>query len=167
MYFRFTSELRILSKCDNAEGRTGSTMTCKWPPQGKPKRSVSSGVMPYFIYSADSWASSPPVRLFSKSSSTQPPDNDPTKCPLALQASRLPIGRGEEPQVSTTVASQQVSLLCNHWQICSITCLSVACMLSIPSTSSGTSIIRSCTVLLFVYCALLLFVIALHRLLNL
>ena len=37
--------------------------------------------------------------------STQPPDTDPSKVPVALIARRLPTGRGEEPQVWSTKAS--------------------------------------------------------------
>ncbi len=36
--------------------------------------------------------------------SIQPPDTEPTKSPLWLMTSRLPIGRGDDPQVLTTVA---------------------------------------------------------------
>ena len=37
--------------------------------------------------------------------STQPPDTDPSKTPVAPIARRLPIGRGEEPQVWSTKAN--------------------------------------------------------------
>ena len=37
--------------------------------------------------------------------SMQPPETDPTKEPSPLIANWLPTGRGEEPQVVTTVAS--------------------------------------------------------------
>src|SRR5512134_1745674 len=38
-----------------------------------------------------------------KSSSTQPPDTEPAKRPSPATASMAPTGRGEEPQVFTTV----------------------------------------------------------------
>src|SRR4051812_2581379 len=40
-----------------------------------------------------------------RSSSMQPPDTEPTTAPSSASAMIEPIGRGEEPQVRTTVAS--------------------------------------------------------------
>ena len=37
--------------------------------------------------------------------SMQPPETEPTKAPSPSTANWLPTGRGEEPQVETTVAS--------------------------------------------------------------
>ena len=37
--------------------------------------------------------------------SMQPPETEPTMAPVSSTASWLPTGRGEEPQVVTTVAS--------------------------------------------------------------
>src|SRR3546814_6710473 len=47
----------------------------------------------------------PYTTLFrSTAPSMQPPDTDPTNVPSSATASWLPDGRGEEPQVLTTVA---------------------------------------------------------------
>src|SRR4051812_41942417 len=40
-----------------------------------------------------------------RSSSMQPPDTEPTTAPSSASAMMEPMGRGEEPQVRTTVAS--------------------------------------------------------------
>ena len=49
-------------------------------------------------------ASAPPTKRSAMSSSMQPPDTDPTARPSARSASIEPGGRGDEPQVETTVA---------------------------------------------------------------
>ena len=56
---------------------------------------------------ARNWGAEEPVRIRSiRSSSTQPPDTDPTTSPSSRRASSAPGGRGAEPHVSTTVTSQ-------------------------------------------------------------
>jgi len=49
-----------------------------------------------------------------RSSSTHPPDNDPTVSFSDVQAKRDPSGLGDEPHVFTTVASQHFLLSESH-----------------------------------------------------
>src|SRR5687768_13486105 len=49
-----------------------------------------------------------------RSSSTQPPDTEPTTCPSSRTATMAPIGRGAEPQVFTMVPSATLRPLRRH-----------------------------------------------------
>src|SRR6266851_1238454 len=83
---------------------TGSTKTCTLPPQARPTSQACSLLtpkssrrgLPSLIASSASWTTAP---------SMQPPETEPTKLPASSTASLEPTGRGEEPQVVTTVAS--------------------------------------------------------------
>src|SRR6186997_1391201 len=74
------------------------------PPQDRPTfQAVSSATpnssifgLPLAITSSASVTTAP---------STQPPDTDPKNVPSSLMTRCEPVGRGAEPQVSTTVAS--------------------------------------------------------------
>src|SRR5262249_4083960 len=83
---------------------TRSTKTSILPPQASPTSQACSFVTP------KSRRRGLPSRIVSSASvttapSTQPPDTDPTNAPSCSTASCEPSGRGEEPQVLTTVAS--------------------------------------------------------------
>src|SRR5260370_42402653 len=82
---------------------TRSTKISILPPQARPTSQASSSAMP------KSKRRGFPSRITSCASpttapSTQPPDTDPTNSPLSATASLAPAGRGEDPQVLTTVA---------------------------------------------------------------
>src|SRR5947208_16190399 len=83
---------------------TRSTKISILPPQARPTSQACSLVTP------KSRRRGLPSRIVSKASvttvpSTQPPDTEPTKAPSLSTASLEPRGRGEEPQVSPTVAN--------------------------------------------------------------
>src|SRR5205085_9225606 len=83
---------------------TRSTKISILPPQAKPTSQACSLLTP------KSRRRGLPSRMVSSASvttapSTQPPDTEPTKAPSLSTASLEPSGRGEEPQVLTTVAS--------------------------------------------------------------
>src|SRR5204862_3036012 len=83
---------------------TRSTKISILPPQARPTSQACSFVTP------KSRRRGLPSRIVSKASvttapSTQPPETEPTKAPSLSTASLEPSGRGEEPQVLTTVAS--------------------------------------------------------------
>src|SRR3984893_14325313 len=83
---------------------TRSTKTSILPPQANPTSQACSLVTP------KSSMRGLPSRIVSSASvtpapSTQPPDTEPIKAPSLSTASLEPSGRGEEPQVLTTVAS--------------------------------------------------------------
>src|SRR5579864_8634910 len=83
---------------------TRSTKISILPPQARPTSQACSSLtpksrrrgLPSWIAA---WASS------ITAPSTQPPETDPTKAPSSATASLAPAGRGDEPQVLTTVAS--------------------------------------------------------------
>src|ERR671924_888600 len=83
---------------------TRSTKIWILPPQARPTSQAWSLVMP------KSSSRGLPSRITSSASvttapSTQPPETEPTIAPLSSTASLAPTGRGEEPQVLTTVAT--------------------------------------------------------------
>src|SRR5947209_16525865 len=83
---------------------TRSTKISILPPQARPTSQACSLVTP------KSRRRGFPSRIVSSASlttapSTQPPETEPTKAPSLSTASLEPSGRGEEPQVLTTVAS--------------------------------------------------------------
>src|SRR4029077_7945617 len=83
---------------------TRSTKISILPPQANPTSQACSLLTP------KSSRRGLPSRIVSSASpttapSTQPPDTEPTKAPSLSTASLEPSGRGEEPQVLTTVAS--------------------------------------------------------------
>src|ERR1051325_6280435 len=83
---------------------TRSTKISIWPPQARPTSQACSFVTP------KSRRRGLPSRIVSNASlttapSTQPPDTAPPTAPSLSTASLEPSGRGEEPQVLTTVAS--------------------------------------------------------------
>src|SRR5439155_11134132 len=83
---------------------TRSTKIWILPPQARPTSQAWSLVMP------KSRSRGLPSRITSSPSvttapSTQPPETEPTNAPESASASLAPAGRGEEPQVLTTVAS--------------------------------------------------------------
>src|SRR2546423_4261177 len=93
---------------------TGSSTSSSVPPQGRPQRVASSLVMPYVI-SSGFFAAANFSRTFStRSSSTQPPDTEPTICPSSRMATMAPTGRGAEPQVLTIVPSAARRPLLRH-----------------------------------------------------
>src|SRR5437773_2781179 len=78
------------------------------------------------------WAPANFSRTFStRSSSTQPPDTEPTICPSSRIATIAPTGRGAEPQVLTIVPSATRWPLLRH---CS----------AVRSTSISTLSMRKC-----------------------
>src|SRR5262249_41250567 len=83
---------------------TRSTKTRILPPQASPTSQARSLLTPKL--KSRGW---PSAMALSPSSitapSTQPPETEPKKPPLSSSASLAPTGRGEEPQVLTTVAS--------------------------------------------------------------
>src|SRR5216684_5802866 len=83
---------------------TRSTKISILPPQARPTSQACSLVTP------KSSMRGLPSRIVSSASvttapSTQPPETEPTNAPPSLTASLAPVGRGDEPQVLTTVAS--------------------------------------------------------------
>ena len=120
---------RCTSSSNCAVAGSNSSSNSKVPPHGKPKRWASSAVMPYFTCcggpegiwerSADAVPLEVDVSLLPtraafayafvnrsiRSSSIHPPDTDPTTLPLSHKAMMEPTGRGDEPQVRTTVAN--------------------------------------------------------------
>src|SRR5215831_19711295 len=83
---------------------TRSTKIWILPPQASPTSQAWSLLTP------KSSSRGLPSRMTSRASlttapSTQPPETEPTIAPLSSTASLAPTGRGEEPQVVTTVAS--------------------------------------------------------------
>src|SRR5215468_5917355 len=83
---------------------TRSTKIWILPPQASPTSQAWSLLTP------KSRSRGLPSRITSSASlttapSTQPPETEPTMAPLSSTASLAPTGRGEEPQVVTTVAS--------------------------------------------------------------
>src|SRR5215468_6414207 len=83
---------------------TRSTKIWILPPQASPTSQAWSLVTP------KSRSRGLPSRIASSASSTtapstQPPDTEPTMAPASFTASLAPMGRGDEPQVVTTVAS--------------------------------------------------------------
>src|SRR6516164_5114236 len=83
---------------------TRSTKIWILPPQASPTSQAWSLLTP------KSRSRGLPSRIASSASlttapSTQPPETEPTIAPLSLTASLAPTGRGEEPQVVTTVAN--------------------------------------------------------------
>ncbi len=84
---------------------SGSSTSWIVPPQGRPKRRASSADTPY-VTASQRVAVMPSRRTRSTmSSSMQPPDTEPSTCPSSRTASIAPSGRGELPQVLTTVTS--------------------------------------------------------------
>src|SRR5580704_13074939 len=83
---------------------TRSTKIAILPPQASPTSQACSLVtpkssrrgLPSAIASSASWTTAP---------STQPPETEPMKLPASSTARFEPTGRGEEPQVVTTVAN--------------------------------------------------------------
>src|SRR5215469_10869882 len=83
---------------------TRSTKIWILPPQASPTSQAWSLLTP------KSKSRGLPSRITSRASlttapSTQPPETEPTIAPLSSTASLAPTGRGEEPQVVTTVAN--------------------------------------------------------------
>src|SRR5690606_26275838 len=82
---------------------TGSTNTSTLPPQARPTPQACSSVTP------KSSSRGFPSLITSRASRTtapsmQPPETEPRKAPVSSTTSWLPVARGEEPQVLTTVA---------------------------------------------------------------
>ena len=83
-----------------------SSNNSRVPPQGRPNRCASSALMPYFnLTGALSTMALALVYCAMRSSSMQPPDTEPTTAPVSHKAMMEPTGRGDEPQVRTTVVS--------------------------------------------------------------
>src|SRR6185503_20286262 len=83
---------------------TGSTKMRMRPPQASPTFQAVSSVTPNSSERGlrSAMTASP---ASTTAPSTHPADTEPTKALCSFTASRLPTGRGDEPQVSTTVAS--------------------------------------------------------------
>src|SRR5918999_3225265 len=96
--------LRIEDRTSDFIRSTGSTKTWIRPPQLSPTDQASSLAMP------NSSSSGSPVSMTScarriTSPSMQPPETEPMNRPESSASNWLPGGRGDEPQVATTVAS--------------------------------------------------------------
>src|SRR5262249_24898495 len=83
---------------------TRSTKISILPPQARPTSQACSSLTPKSSNRGlPSWIAACASSITAPS--TQPPDTEPTKAPSSATASLAPAGRGEEPQVLTTVAS--------------------------------------------------------------
>src|SRR5438045_6995358 len=110
---------------------TRSTKISILPPQASPTSQACSLLTP------KSRRRGLPSRIVSKASvttapSTQPPDTEPIKAPSLSTASLEPSGRGEEPQVLTTVASATPLPASRQRAACSR--ISAVSLMSCPST---------------------------------
>src|SRR5438132_3831345 len=103
--YRAVLTLRCHEVVENAPlHSTRSTKIWIFPPQASPTSQAWSLLTP------KSRSRGLPSRITSSASlttapSTQPPETEPTMAPLSSTASLAPTGRGDEPQVLTTVAS--------------------------------------------------------------
>src|SRR5208283_5849533 len=85
------------------------------PPQGNPAFQATSSATPNLSTFGRLWASTSAASVIT-STSTQPPETDPSKQPLGATTSWPPTGTGEDPQVQTTVARAASPYLSSQWR---------------------------------------------------
>src|SRR5262245_44276824 len=97
--------MRFRSSSTPLTSEGGSVTSSSVPPQGSPQRVASALVTPYVMSSGFLAATTLDLIFSTRSSSTQPPETEPTIWPSPRIATIAPTGRGAEPQVLTIVPS--------------------------------------------------------------